>query len=400
MAESVISGPSGNTVSDIFEHLSNVPDEKPVEKKVEPKEEVDKEDELDLNEPPGEEEEEIEEEEQEETPNIDLDEEEEKEENELDLARIPTGKQIKAAYPDIFKKFPALEHIFYREKEFASIFPTVKDARSARESVNEYHQIQEDLLNGDITGILTQVKNTDPKAFSKITSNLLESLNKIDPTSIIEPSRAVLKTAIHSLNQLAVGSLKKDPNNKRAEQLQIATELIHEALFNESEVSPYQVQRREENTNPEREQLNKERQELDNRKFGEAHGKVTSRFSDLLTRAIDKNVDPRNSLSTYVRGKVSDDIKSELDKQLMSDKRFEGIVKKLYERARSENYSQQSLDNILTALKNKAASILPEIIRAKKGEALKGSSSVKSKARELSREKMMVKMRLPEVLAK
>ena len=105
-----------------------------------------------------------------------------------------------------------------------------------------------------------------------------------------------------------------------------------------------------------------------------------------MTRAVDKNVDPRNVLSAYVRSKLSDDIKSELDRQLIADKRFEGIIKKLYERARSENYSQQSLDNILTALKNKAASILPEIIRAKKGEALRGSKP-RQKTRELSREK-------------
>jgi len=386
MANDVAEAPAGNTTSDIFEHLSNIPEkEVPKADKKEVEEKEPEKDILDLDLP--EQEEESEEEELEpETGKIDLDEEEEKEENELDLAKIPTGKQLKEKYPNIFKDFPAVERIFYREKEFAQIFPTVKDAREARASLNDYNNLQADVLNGDITPLLNQVKTTDPKAFDKIAKNFIESLGKVDANAIVEPSRFILKTTIANLNQLANQSLKRDPNNKRAEQLQIATELIHEALFNTNEVSGYE-RVAEEKVNPEREAITRERAELDNRKFGEAHGKITSRFSDLLNRAIDKNIDPRNSLSSYVKSKVSDDVRSALDRQMIDDKRFEGIVKKLYERARSENYSQQSLDNILTALKNKAASILPEIIRAKKGEALKGSSSrnVAKPSRELSR---------------
>ncbi len=378
-----------STIDSIFEHLSNVPDDKAGEK---PDSNVDKsksgndadEESEEINLDAETDDEEIEEEEEKE---IKLEDEEEKEENELELAKIPTGKAIKEAYPDIFKKFPALEHIFYREKAYSEIFTSVKDAKAARAEIDDYKSLQSDLLNGDISTLLTQVKNTDPKAFNKIAANVLESLSKVDDKAILEPSRIILKSTIHNLNMLAAASLKKDPENKRAQQLQIATELIHEAIFNTSEVSAYE-RAVEERENPEKAAIAKERAELDNRKFGEAHSKVTTRFTDLLSKAIDKNVDPRNVLSNYVKSKVADDIRSELDKQLISDKRFEGIVKKLYERARSENYSQASLDNILTALKNKAASILPEIIRAKKGEALKGSSNRKesTKPRELSRQ--------------
>src|SRR5215510_5534333 len=97
------------TVSDIFEHLSNIPDDKPAEKQPVEKLEEKGDEDLDLGEEPEESDEELEEEE-EPADKIDLD-EEGKEENELELAKIPSAKKIKEKYPNIFKEFPALEHI-------------------------------------------------------------------------------------------------------------------------------------------------------------------------------------------------------------------------------------------------------------------------------------------------
>ena len=41
-----------------------------------------------------------------------------KEENELELAKIPSRKEIKAKFPTLFKEFPQLEQAFYREREY------------------------------------------------------------------------------------------------------------------------------------------------------------------------------------------------------------------------------------------------------------------------------------------
>lgn len=312
----------------------------------------------------------------------------EDDEDELELAKIPTRAQIKAKYPNIFKEFKALDRIFYREKAYAEVFSTVKDATNAKEELKEYGQIQEELLSGDIVGVLSRVKQTNPKAYDKIAGNIIESLTKVDKDSYLEPARIIIKGTLNNLNTLASQALKKDASNKRAEQIQIAVELIHDALGFGSEVTPYNREFKEdEKENPEVEKLKRERQQIDSDRFREAHNKVVSRFGDLVTKTLQKNIDPKNVMTPYIKSNLIKDIKEELDKQLIADKRFEGVVKKLYERAKENSYNESSLNNILEALRNKTSSILRDIIRAKKGEALRGTSKVKSsKTRELSRE--------------
>lgn len=319
----------------------------------------------------------------------DSDKESDEDEDELELTKIPTKAQIEAKYPNIFKEFKALKHIFYREKAFADVFPTVKDAKAAKQEIGEYVQIQNELLSGDIVPILGRVKQTNPKAYEKIAGNIIESLIKVDKDSYIEPARVVIKSALNNLHTIASQALKKDASNKRAEQMQIAAEMIHEGLFGTAEVSPYvKSEKDEDKDNPEAEKLKQREQQLDTKEFNDAHGKVSGKFVDLVTKTLEKNIDPRGVLTSYVKNNLIKDIKSELDRQLISDKRFGGIITKLYERAKASNYSQESLDQIITALKNKAGSILPDIMRAKKGEALKGTSSnvKRMRPRELSRE--------------
>ena len=399
----VVSEGVGDTTDDIFETLSNIgekseksekedKDEKDEDKDdpdVIPLKDKDKDKDKDEEEDEDKDEDEDEESDEEDEEDEDEDKEESVDEDELELAKIPARSQIKAKYPNIFKDFPALDKIFYREKAFAEIFPTVKEAKNARAEISEYNRIQEELLSGDVTGVLNRVKATNQKAYDKIAANIIDSLIKVDKESYIEPARVVIKSTLSNLYNLAGQALKKDPSNKKAEQMQIAIEMIHEGLFQSSEVTPYnRIEKEEDKVNPEVEKLRRERAQIDNEKFSDAHTRVSDRFVNSVTKTLEKNIDPKNVMTAYVKNNLIKDIKEDLDKQLTSDKRFTGVVRKLYERAREANYSQESLDSIVTALKNKASSILPDIMRAKKGEALKGTSNVKKiKTRELSRER-------------
>src|SRR5215475_3565405 len=79
-------------------------------------------------------------EEEEEEEELDLKEKEDDEkepnledEDELELSKIPKRAEIKAAYPDIFKKFPQLERALYREHAYAEVFSSVADAKEAKD---------------------------------------------------------------------------------------------------------------------------------------------------------------------------------------------------------------------------------------------------------------------------
>ena len=304
-------------------------------------------------------------------------------EDELELAKIPKRQELKKAYPDIFKKFPALDHIIQREHAFAEVFPTVGDAKAARESVTAFNKFQSDLLNGDVEGVLSAVKQTDPKAFDKISKNFLDTLIKVDPNAHLATTQKVTKSILNYIHSGAEARLKKYPNDEQAGQLKLASEIIHAAIYDTDEVTPYQesaASKKEED--PEVEKFKTERANFEKTRFDAAVQSVTSITRSILENAVTRDIDPKGTLPPYVKSKLVTDVINELDRQLGGDARFRGLVDKLWNKARESGYSDESLKNIRTALKEKAKTVLPGIMRAKKGEAMKGLTSRVSNNRE------------------
>lgn len=309
-------------------------------------------------------------------------------EDELELAKIPTRQQIKAKYPNIFKEFKALDHIMQREKQFAEVFPTISDAKSAKESVKQYNDFQSELLSGNIENVLKAVKVTNSKSFDKIANNLLDTLVRVDPNSHLGITKQVTKGVLNYIHKAAGSALKKNPEDKRAQQLEIASELIHEAIYDTKEVTGLEQQRVEEQENPEIAKLRTERESFEKTRYTAAFNTVSSKMNNLLTNAVARDIDTKNILPPYVKSNVVKDVMSELDRQLLGDTRFRNLVDKLWIKAKESDYNDSSLNNIQTALKEKAKTILPGIMRAKKGEAMKGLTSQtrkKDDERELSR---------------
>ena len=325
-----------------------------------------------------------EDEDEEEESKLELDKDED--EDELELAKIPKRQEIKKAFPDLFKKFPALEHALYREQQYAEIYPSIKDAKESRAALDEFNQFQNDLLGGNIEPVLKSVKATNPKAFDKIATNLLDSLVRTDPNAHLEITRQVSKGVLNYLHTAAGIALKRNPEDKHAEQIQIATELIHNDLFNTREVTP-DVRQRVEEENPEVAKLTAERAKFEESRYVAAFNTVSGRVNNKIVNAVTKEIDTKGIFNDYTKNNLVKDVMAECDKQMVSDQRFSGLIKKLWIKAKNDNYSDKSLKDIDTALLNKAQTILQPIMRAKKGEAMKGLSSVRREEgkRELSR---------------
>lgn len=316
-----------------------------------------------------------EEDEDEEEKELDLD-----NEDELELAKIPKRQELKKAYPDIFKKFPALDHIIQREHAFAEVFPTVGDAKAAKEAVGAFNTFQSNLLDGDIESVLSAVKKTDPKAFDKISRNFLDSLIKIDSNAHLPVTQRVTKSIFSYIHNSALSKLKRDPSNEDAGQLKLAVEILHNALYDTPDVTPYDAKAEsgnESKANPEEEKFRKERDEFEKTRYQTAFSSVSSRINTALTNAVNGGIDPKNILPPYVKSKLVTDVMGELDRQLSQDTRFRGVIDKLWIKAKDSNYSDASLANIRKALSEKAKVILPGIMKAKKGEAMKGLSTKK-----------------------
>src|SRR5216684_3091765 len=69
------------------------------------------------------------------------------EENEK-YEEIPKRQAILKEFPELFKKFPAIEHAIYREQQYAEIFPTLDDAKEANARLDDFKAFENELFDG------------------------------------------------------------------------------------------------------------------------------------------------------------------------------------------------------------------------------------------------------------
>ncbi|HWY36517.1 MAG TPA: hypothetical protein VNX68_17870 [Nitrosopumilaceae archaeon] len=311
-----------------------------------------------------------------------VDEEEEKKEIKLedteddDLKFLHVNRrEILKAYPDLFKKFPSLEKSIYREQEYAQIFPTMAEARESKEALDNYTQIESGLLSGDIGNILSAVKNSDARAFDKITETFLPTLSKIDAQAYSGVLSQVLKSA--AISMFTEGKKRENEN------LQLAAQILHEFAFGDNKITAYNFRNKvSTETNPKEEELNQREQGFLKQQFDVAIGDVSGRAENIIKSTIDKHIDPKNVMTSYVRNNAMKDIMNEVDRNIKGDKTFTALLDKLWERSFEDNFSESSKIKIKNALLSKASTILPDILRKVRADALKGHTTSRRKDEE------------------
>lgn len=288
-------------------------------------------------------------------------------EDEIDLAGLPTRAKIKEMYPDIFKKIPQLDHVIQREHQFSELFSTLKDAKVAKESLNDYNAFQSELFNGDLKGILRAVKKSDENAYNKLIGNYIEDLARVDPAANLRVANKITKSILKVLDNRA----KELGDSEDGEQLGIAIGLVNKALYGSTKLSDPEISQQEAE-DPREVRLKEEQSKFEQSKYQAAFTDVSTRMKSLLTKAVTRDIDPRGTIPSYVKEKLVEDVLSDLDNQLMGDSRFKNLVGSLWSSAHKNGYDASSTNKILEALKRKAQTMLPPIMRAKKERALKG----------------------------
>ncbi len=94
--------------------------------------------------------------------------EEEAEPDDDPIITPPSRREILTKYPNLYKDFPHLEKAFYREQKYTEIYPTIKHAEAASEKARVWDNLENDLGQGNLSGILNAVATTDKNAFYKM----------------------------------------------------------------------------------------------------------------------------------------------------------------------------------------------------------------------------------------
>lgn len=323
--------------------------------------------------------EEVKEEEEDEDEDEKKEKKEEEEEEDLDEDKlnlvVPVRKsEIKKKYPTFFKEFPSVEVSIYRDRQFVEVFPTVDDAKEASEKAEQLDQFEASLMEGNTEGILKQVKENDPKAFAKIADSYLDTLAKVDEKAYLHTVSNVVKHTILSIAREAkvIESRARDDNDKkRAKFLFDLAEGLNEFVFDTREFT--RPTKLAPETREEDDEIKKERQELAEERFNDALEGLQSRVDSSIKSTIDINIDPKKSMSPFVKKHAVNEAFEKVEELISSDKGFEKTLNSLWKSAAESKYSRNSLERIRSAYLSKAKVLLPGAIKAARIEALKGN---------------------------
>lgn len=268
--------------------------------------------------------------------------------NEPQYGRRPTAKEITAAYPGIFKKFPGLRDAYFREQKFTQYFPTLDDAEQAAVKAIAQDKLDESFDAGDpslVTMVLDRkgVLNT---FVDKLLPHLYEK-NREAWHKVADPIvRAMLRAASRT------GQQSQDNN------LVLAARHLNRYLYGKYEDPQLETKSKE--PDPELERLKDEKAQRlqrdgNNFKMGvhrEARERIAKEISVQLT-----------GIQKHLRPAIVDRIIDEVGEILNGDKEYDSMMKRYWYQAARSEFDASWGPRLISAYLGRARHLLPSKIR-------------------------------------
>lgn len=299
------------------------------------------------------------------------DDSEEEEEDKIEIDAPPRKKEILKAFPDFFKKFPFMEKMMYRDKQYTELFGSFDDAKEAHNKAESLDEFETDLLKGNTVPILKSLKEQDPKAFDKLVDNYLPALASVDKDAYAEITGNVAKLIIMNLVQRGKETGKEVYNE--------AALFLNEHLFGSTSFTPIKPRVTEE---PKDDKLEAERKAFIQEKFNDARGDIQTKVDNTLRATISQYIDPNDQLSAFSKKHAINEALSMLHGVINQDGDFRKHLDNLWRGAFGARFSQDSKDKIRSAYLGNAKKYLPSIIKKARAEALKDINPKKKQADE------------------
>jgi hypothetical protein len=284
-----------------------------------------------------------------------------KEDDQLELTTPVRRKEILQKYPNLFKDFPYLEKAYYREQQFTEVLPTIEDAKIAVEKAETLDNFEKDLMTGSTETILKSVKEGSQEAFNKLVDNYLPTLAKVDPQAF--------QHVVGNVTKHTIMAMFREGQESSNEALKNAALVLNQFVFGTSNfTAPAPLAKPDEA----KAEIQSERQKFLQERFEIAKTELGTKITNTLKATIEQNIDPRKSMTDYVRRNAMRDAQEQLNQLIQKDTRFRQIYDKMWEKAFQSNFSKESMDRLRSAYFSKAKTLLPTVIKQARNEALKG----------------------------
>jgi hypothetical protein len=296
-----------------------------------------------------------------------LNEDEKPTDEQLELTTPVRRKEILKKYPQLFKDFPYLEKAYYREQQFTELLPTIDDAKEAVEAKSTLERFEKDLMSGSTETILRAVKDQDPESFNRIVDDYMPTLAKVDEKAYLH--------ILGNTTKYTIAAMLQEARTSNNEALKAAAQVLHQFTFGSSTWSdPTKLAKDKPDTvDPKEAQLAEREQKFINSQFQTTRSDLNTRLNNSVKSTIEQNIDPRGSMSDYVKRTAVREAGEALNKLVSQDIRFKAITDKLWEKAIKDNFSRDSTENIRKAFLSKARTLLPSVIKKARIEALRGT---------------------------
>lgn len=264
----------------------------------------------------------------------------------------PTVKELREAFPDIFKKFPSLRDSYFREIEFTKLFPSVDDAKEAIQENDAFTTLSDAALEGDPAPLLESLDKTDKKAFALFSVGFLPALYKRDPDTY----QQVITPVVESLFRNAYKSSD--------EAVRAAAVTIAKFVFDDDGELVAQGKKtfsRTTELTKDQERLKGERSERTAQQFREAYSTVSQRVTSGLEAMIIKDIDPNHAFSSFVRKQLAQETVKRIFKQLESDDGHKSVMSNRWKKAKSNGYTGEDTSKIVSTFLARAKSLIPSV---------------------------------------
>lgn len=281
----------------------------------------------------------------------------------------PTLKDIKAKYPDIFKDFPALRDMYWREQKITEVFATVEEASEAKEELQSFRNLEAAFDSGkleDTKFALEAIKSIDDATLPNLALNFLPALRELDQNSYYAAITPELVGFVKSLYDAGVRNGNENSKNAAL----VAS--LH--FFGDKGVATgekavnipkpkVKEETKEDKTAQERKAFQQERHEA-------LFQDVSHDFKAELTSEIKKDIDPDEVMTDFTKNALVETILKRINKTLANDPSHTARMSSLWKQAAQGGFARNWKDRIVNAALSRAKTIMPQIRAKARAEAL------------------------------
>ena len=292
----------------------------------------------------------------------------EPEEQDRDETGRPTVKAIKTKYPELFKEFPELKRAFFMLPRFEEVFADPQQAVEASEKSREFDDLETELVGkGSASLLVKTLAENNPKALKKVLSTFAQTVKNDYEDGYLELANPILEELVYM-------AFKHGEKTGNKNLILSARHIANFVWSNAGEIPD--ISKRQSTAPSEAEQeLAKERSKNAQKDFRNAVGSIMPMAEAGLRSVINQDL---RALTSFERKSVIRDTFREVDAKIGSDKAFQNSISRLWERAKTEDYSDVAKERVKNAWLSRARQLAIPIRNRLRKEALD--------ARRLSRE--------------